>query len=47
MQCFVTINTRASMMIVIPHVITVLPKGELTQPYILKMALGETLPALK
>jgi hypothetical protein len=45
--CLVTNDTRASMMIVRPNITRALPKGELTQPYILKMASGETLPALK
>lgn len=35
------------MMIVKPNITTALPKGELTRSYVLKMASGETLPALK
>jgi hypothetical protein len=43
----VTTNTGASVVIARPDITVGLPKREMTQPYVLQMASGKTLPILK
>jgi hypothetical protein len=45
--CFVTIDTREAMTLARPEIATSLPERRLSQPHILQMASGETLPILK
>jgi hypothetical protein len=45
--CRVTIDTVASATVVRPYIVAGLPERELSQPYVLQTASGETIPVVK